>query len=144
VGRESGTLISWFTFNARVRRMGPLLIVLQLVAALGLLNVWLVRSGRSTAYRGGGATNMREEFAAYGLPESMVGVVGGLKVGAALALVAGIWYRPIVLPAALLICGLMVGALAMHARIHDPLRKSAPAAGMLVLGVLIVLGCVYR
>ena len=124
--------------------MGPFLIILQIVAALGLLNVWLLRANRSTAYRGGAAGNMREEFAAYGLPAGMVIVVGVLKVGAALALIAGIWYRPLVLPAALLICVLMVGALAMHLKIHDAPRKSAPAAGMLTLGVLIVLGSMYR
>lgn len=124
--------------------MGPLLIVAQVVAALGLLNVWLLRANRRTAYRGGAATNMREEFAAYGLPAWMVAVVGVLKVGAALALIAGIWYRPIVLPAALLLGALMLGALAMHVKIHDPLRKAAPAAAMLALVVLIFLGTVYR
>src|SRR5690242_19724384 len=118
-------------------RMGPLMIVFQVVAALGLLNVWLLRANRSTAYRGGDARNMREEFAAYGLPAWMVDVVAVFKVGAALALIAGIWYRPLVLPAALLICVLMLGALAMHFRIHDPLRKSAPAAGMLALAIFI-------
>ena len=123
--------------------MGSLIIIFQIVAALGLLNVWLLRANRSTAYRGADARNMREEFAAYGLPAWMVVVVGVLKVGAALALIAGIWYRLLVLPAALLICVLMVGALAMHFRIHDPLRKSAPAGGMLALAVLIVLGYVY-
>ena len=124
--------------------MGPLMIVFQVVAALGLLNVWLLRANRSTAYRGGDARNMREEFAAYGLPAWMVDVVGVFKVGAALALIAGIWYRPLVLPAALLICVLMLGALAMHFRIHDPLRKSAPAAGMLALAIFIFLGSLYR
>lgn len=124
--------------------MGPLLVIFQIVAALGLLNVWLLRANRSTEYRGGDAGNMREEFAAYGLPAWMVGVVGALKVGAALALIAGIWYRPLVLPAALLICVLMLGALAMHLKIHDPLRKSAPAAGMLALALFIVLGSTYR
>ena len=123
--------------------MGPLIVILQIVAALGLLNVWLLRATRPTAYRGADAANLREEFAAYGLPAWMVVVVGVLKVGAALALLAGIWYRPLVLPAALLICVLMLGALAMHFKIHDPLRKSAPAAGMLALAVLIALGSVY-
>ncbi|MEP7065678.1 MAG: DoxX family protein [Gemmatimonadota bacterium] len=123
--------------------MRLLIIVFQIVAALGLLNVWLLRANRSTGYRGANATNMREEFAAYGLPPWMVAVVGALKVGAALALIVGIWYRPLVLPAALLICVLMLGALAMHYRIHDPLRKSAPAAGMLALAVVIALGSVY-
>ena len=123
--------------------MGPLIIICQIVAAAGLLNVWLLRANRPTAYRGAGASNMREEFAAYGLPAWMVVVVGVLKVAAALALIAGIWYRLLVLPAALLICVLMLGALAMHFRIHDPLRKSAPAAGMLALALVIVLASVY-
>ncbi len=123
--------------------MGPLIIICQIVAAAGLLNVWLLRANRATEYRGADAKNMREEFAAYGLPAWMVAVVGVLKVGAALALIVGIWYRLLVLPAALLICVLMLGALAMHVRIHDPLRKSAPAAGMLALALVIVLGSVY-
>lgn len=122
--------------------MGPLIIIFQVVAALGLLNVWLLRANRSTEYRGAGARNMREEFAAYGLPAWTMVIVGVLKVSAALALIAGIWYRPLVLPAALLICVLMVGALAMHFKIHDPLRKAAPAAGMLALAVVISLGSV--
>ena len=128
--------------NAAVTRMGPLIIICQVVAALGLLNVWLLRANRSTGYRGAGATNMREEFAAYGLPAWMVVVVGALKIGVAVAFIAGIWYRPVVLPAALLLCALMVGALAMHFKIHDPLRKSAPAAGMLTLAALIALGSI--
>ncbi|MEO7457574.1 MAG: DoxX family protein [Gemmatimonadaceae bacterium] len=123
--------------------MGTLIITFQIVAALGLLNVWLLRANRSSVYRGANATNMREEFAAYGLPGWMVVVVGVLKVGAALALVAGIFYHILVLPAALLLCVLMLGALAMHFRIHDPLRKSLPAAGMLGLAVLIVVGTIY-
>lgn len=123
--------------------MVSLLIILQIVVATGLLNVWLLRANRSTAYRGGAATSMREEFAAYGLPPWMVAVVGTLKVGAAIALLVGIWYRPLVVPAALLIGVLMIGALAMHARIRDPLRKSAPAAAMLLLALLIVLLSVY-
>ena len=123
--------------------MGRLIIILQVVAALGLLNVWLLRANRSTSYRGADAKNMREEFAAYGLPAWKVALIGVLKVGAAVALIAGIWFPLLVLPAALLICVLMVGALSMHFKIHDPLRKSAPAAGMLALALLIVLGSVY-
>jgi hypothetical protein len=124
--------------------MGSLVIICQIVASLGLLNVWLLRANRSTGYRGADAKNMREEFAAYGLPAWMVGVIGVLKVGVALTLIAGIWYRQLVLPAALLLSVLMLGALAMHFRINDPLRKSAPAAGMLALAVVIVLGSMTR
>ena len=108
-------------------------VILQCVVALGLLNVWLLRANQSTPYRGGGARTLREEFAAYGLPPFAMYVVGTLKVGAALCLIAGIWWRSLVCPAALLISLLMVGALVMHVKIHDPARKSAPALVLLLM-----------
>jgi uncharacterized membrane protein YphA (DoxX/SURF4 family) len=117
-----------------------MLLVCQLVAALGLLNVWLLRSRQPTAYRGGDARSMRDEFVAYGLPAWFAIVVGVLKVGAALALIAGIWFPALVRPAALLVLVLMLGALSMHLKIRDPLMKFAPAAGMLALCLVIVLG----
>ena len=85
---------------------------------------------------------MPEEFAAYGLPVWFAYVVGTLKVGAALALIAGIWFSAVVLPAAVLICILMLGALAMHARIGDPLKKFLPALGMLALCLAIGWGAI--
>lgn len=122
--------------------MKTVMIFLQVAAALGLLNVWLLRFSQSTSYRGGDARTMVEEFAAYGLPAWFTYVIGSLKIGAALALIAGIWLPALVLPAAVLICILMLGALAMHARIGDPLKKSLPALGMLVLCGLIAWGAV--
>lgn len=113
--------------------MKTALVILQVVAALGLLNVWLLRFNQRTAYRGGAAGSMLEEFAAYGLPSWSAYVVGTLKVGAALALVVGIWLPALVLPAAALVCVLMLGALAMHVKIRDPLQKSLPALVMLIL-----------
>ena len=119
--------------------MHTIQIFLQCAVALGLLNVWLLRSRQSTSYRGGNAQTMREEFAAYGLPPFAMYVVGPLKVGAALCLIAGIWWPALVFPAALLIAVLMVGALAMHLKIHDPLMKSAPAIALLVVCAIICL-----
>ena len=120
--------------------MGTVMVILQIVAALGLLNVWLLRFNRRTGYRGGDAGSMVEEFAAYGLPVWFAYVIGALKVGSALALIAGIWRPAVVLPAAALISILMLGALAMHARIRDPLKKFLPALGMLVLCLGIIWG----
>jgi uncharacterized membrane protein YphA (DoxX/SURF4 family) len=116
------------------------MVILQAAVAFGLLNVWLLRFTQRTPYRGGGASSMHEEFAAYGLPAWSVYVVGTLKVGAAIALLAGIWFPALVLPAAALICVLMLGALAMHAKIRDPLVKFLPALVMLTL-CLGILGC---
>lgn len=114
-------------------------ITLQVIVALGLLNVWLVRSRSSTAYRGGSAQSLKEEFATYGLPEWSFYVVGALKVGAALLLIAGIWIPGIVRLPALIVAVLMVGALAMHAKAKDPLTKSVPALVMLIMCVAIFL-----
>ena len=90
--------------------MRTVMVILQVVAALGLLNVWLLRFSQSTAYRGGSARTMVEEFAAYGLPPWFAYLIGTLKIGAALALIAGIWRPSLVLPAAALVCVLMFGA----------------------------------
>ena len=116
--------------------------ILQIIVALGLLNVWLLRFGRSTAYRGGEARSMPEEFAAYGLPAWSTYVVGTLKVGAACCLIAGLWIQIIVFPAALLISLLMLGALAMHLKVRDPLTKSVPALFILTLSLIICWGSI--
>lgn len=120
--------------------MHTFLIVLQALVAVGLLNVWLVRSSRSTPYRGGTAKSMREEFAAYGLPDWTMYVVGALKVGAAFVLIAAVWFPSLAAPAAGLVSVLMLGALAMHAKVRDPLMKSAPAAAVLTMCVGIIVG----
>ena len=50
--------------------------LLQIVAGLGIFNVWLLRFGQDTVYRGGNASNMREEFVVYGLPTVALYIVG--------------------------------------------------------------------
>ena len=113
--------------------------LLQLVVGFGLLNVWLVRAKSSTAFRGGSAQSLREEFAAYGLPDWVFFVVGALKIGSGVLLIVGIWVPEVVRPAAETVAILMVGALAMHAKVRDPLTKSLPAFLMLLMAVAIVL-----
>ncbi len=109
--------------------------ILQVIVALVLLDVWLLRFKRSTPYRGGDARTMKEEFAAYGLPAWTMYVVGALKVGAAVCLLVGLWIHSLVLPAAALIALLMIGAIAMHLKIHDPAKKSLPAGVLLLLSL---------
>jgi len=118
--------------------MEALILFLQLVIALGLLNVWLLRPQQKTPYRGGNAGSMAEEFAAYGLPHWSMFVVGALKILSALALIIGVWVSELVLPAAGIIGVLMVGALAMHAKAKDPLPKFLPAAAILILTLILL------
>lgn len=108
----------------------------QIVIALGLLNVWLLRMGKPSSWRGGGATNMREEFATYGLPPWFMGVIGFLKVSFAILLIVGLWVPSIARPAAIGVAVLMLGAIAMHFKVGDPFKKSLPA--FLLLGLCLI------
>jgi uncharacterized membrane protein YphA (DoxX/SURF4 family) len=114
--------------------------ILQVVIALGIYNVWLVRSGKPTDWRGGAAQNLQEEFEAYGLPKWAMGLVGFLKLLFATLLLLGIWYSPVVRPAAVGMLILMVGAVAMHVKVGDPPKRSLPAFTMLVLSAIVAFG----
>ena len=114
-----------------------LALILQVIVGLGLLNVWLLRQRSATAYRGGDAKNLKEEFATYGLPSAVFYIVGGLKILAGTLLLVGLAYAPIVVPAAMVVAVLMAGALAMHIKVGDPPSKSVPATLMLIMSVVI-------
>ena len=112
--------------------------VLMAVVSITVLNVWLLRFNKPTIYRGGQAKTMIEEFAAYGLSETFVYVIGGLKVLAALGLIAGFFYKKLIVPSSLVIAVLMVGAIFMHFKVQDAAIKFLPATLMLLcsLGIL--------
>jgi hypothetical protein len=116
--------------------------IAQIIVGCGLLNVWLLRFKKSTAYRGGTAANMLQEFAAYGLPAWSCYLVGFLKVTSAFALLAGLLPNLsfVVLPGAVIIALLMAGAVAMHVKVGDPLKKSLPALSVLILSAIIIAG----
>ena len=117
--------------------METLVIFIQLVIALGIFNVWLLRFGKPTAWRGGSAQNMKQEFQVYGLPGWFVGVIGLLKLLFAVLLIAGIWFPTVTKPAAVGMAVLMLGAVAMHVKVKDPPKKSLPAFTMLVLSLVV-------
>jgi hypothetical protein len=110
--------------------------IAQIIIAVGIFNVWGLRYNLAPGYRGGGATNMREEFAAYGMPFGVMCVIGALKVSLAIALLVGLREQVLVTPAATAMALLMIGAIAMHFRIGDPIKKAVPAACMLILSII--------
>lgn len=81
---------------------------------------------------------MREEFAAYGLPAWSMGVVGFLKVTLAILLLVSIWLPVLTRPAAIGIAALMLGAVSMHLKVRDPLKKSLPALTLLGLSCIVI------
>ena len=119
--------------------MEYLIIALKLIVALGILNVWLLRSGKATAYRGRDAKTLREEFATYGLPFGVMCVIGVLKVGLALALLVSLWMPSLAQPAAICMGVLMLGAFVMHLKVKDPISKALPSLAVLAMCVAIAL-----
>lgn len=117
--------------------MAYLLIALKLIVALGILNVWLLRPGKGTPYRGKDAKTLQEEFAAYGLSFPVFCLIGTLKVGLALALLASLWIPRVAPMAAAGMGVLMLGALAMHLKVKDPLRKALPSIAVLAMCIAI-------
>ncbi len=114
-------------------------IVAQWVVGLGILNVWLLRPKKATAYRGGDATNMKEEFAVYGLPGWFMVVIGVCKVTIALMLIIGTWMPQTVRPAAIAMAVLMTGAVLMHLKVKDTFKKTSASIAMLILAVFIAI-----
>lgn len=112
-------------------------IALKLIVGLSILNVWLLRANKSTAWRGGDADNIVEEFEAYGLPKWFMYIIGAVKSILAVLLLASIMYPQVELIAAYGIAFLMIGAVSMHIKIGDPLKKSLPAFTFLVLSLVI-------
>jgi hypothetical protein len=111
--------------------------IAQLIIALGILNVWLLRFNKATIYRGGAAKNMKEEFATYGLPVWFLWFIGGLKVLLALSLLLSFWKPELMRPGAIGMAILMAGAVGMHMKIGDALKKTTPALSVLILSLLV-------
>ena len=114
-------------------------LVAQWIIGLGLLNVWLIHPNMATAYRGGDAKNMREEFAVYGFPASFMYAIGAIKVTLAIALIAGTWWPELVQPASLAIAALMAGAVVMHIKVKDTFKKTMPALALLLLSLFVAI-----
>lgn len=115
-------------------------IILQLIVAISLFNVWLIQSKKPTRWRGGNAKTILEEFETYGLPKWMCYFVGTLKVVLAIGLVVAIWIREVLQPSAIGLAVLLFGSIVMHLKIKDPLIKSFPAAMFLALCLVIAFG----
>jgi len=112
---------------------------IQLVVALGIFNVWILRCNKETIYRAGTAKNIKEEFAAYGLPFWFMVAIGSLKVSLATVLIIGVWVPVLTKPAAGILAILMLGAIAMHVKVKDPALKAVPAISLFLLSSIVAL-----
>ncbi len=99
----------------------------QVGAALWIYNVWFHRFDKDTGYRGGNAKNMREEFEEYGLSEKTMYAVGAAKVSLATLMLIGLFVPKLVRPASAGLAALMLGAIGMHFKVGDPVKRAIPA-----------------
>ena len=113
-------------------------IVIQLVIAASIINVWILRFGKPTSWRGGSANSMKEEFEVYGLPEWFMKLIGFFKLTLAILLIAGILLPVLTKPAAMGMAVLMSGAISMHIKVKDSLVKSFPALSLLILSLFLI------
>jgi hypothetical protein len=119
-----------------------LLVAIKVIIFISILNVWLLKFNKPTPWRGGSAQSMKEEFKTYRLSEAMMYLVGGLKILFATLIFASIWLPQLAVPGAAGMAILMLGAISMHFKVKDPLKKSFPAFSFLVLS-LIIIGMYY-
>ena len=109
----------------------------KILLFVSIVNVWFFRANRGTRYRGGTAVSMKEEFQVYGLSETMMYLIGFLKVLTAIALVVSIWFPVLAIPASAAMGFLMIGAIWMHLKVKDPIKKALPAFLFLLLSTFI-------
>ena len=81
---------------------------------------------------------MKEEFHAYGLPTWLMYVVGFLKIAIAIMLIVSIWIKELLQYNLWLLSVLMFGAVLMHLKVKDPIKKSYPALSILFMIALIL------
>jgi len=65
--------------------------------------------------------------------------VGTLKVALAALLIVGTWIPGLVQPAAIGMAVLMIGAISMHIKVKDSLKKTLPSLTLLVLSLLVAI-----
>jgi len=120
-----------------------MIVVLKLIIALGLLNVWVIRFDKESSFRGGDSINMTEEFNTYGLPKTFMYSIGLFKVILSLFLIFSLFFGSkfdqIVYMGLVFLSFIMIGSIIMHFRVNDPLKKSVPALIILFLSIIVLL-----
>ena len=122
-----------------------IIIILKVIAALGIFNVWILRYNKATEFRGGQAQNLKEEFETYGLKLWSMFIIGGIKISISILFIAGLFTQKLTLLnysdlyGAGIMSIIMIGAILMHLKVNDPMKKSIPAITMLTMYSIIFL-----
>tara|TARA_B100001029_G_scaffold21271_2_gene14214 strand:- start:1801 stop:2187 length:387 start_codon:yes stop_codon:yes gene_type:complete len=112
--------------------------LLILAVAVTVLSAWTFRLEMDSIYRGADASNMIEEFQAYGLNQTTMIVVGIFKVMCALFLLLGLKYEKFITPAAFVMGTFMLAAIYFHLSISDPIIPTVPSTMMFLSCIAII------
>lgn len=112
--------------------------LLILAVAATVLSAWTFRLEMDSIYRGADASNMIEEFQAYGLNQTTMIVVGIFKVMCALFLLLGLKYEKFITPAAFVMGTFMLAAIYFHLSISDPIIPIVPSTMMFLSCIAII------
>ena len=112
--------------------------LLIIAVAVTVLSAWTFRLEMDSIYRGADASNMIEEFQAYGLNQTTMIVVGIFKVMCALFLLLGLKYEKFITPAAFVMGTFMLAAIYFHLSISDPIIPTVPSTMMFLSCIAII------
>ena len=121
-----------------IELIGYLVIVLKIIVAVSMLNVWLLQAHKATKWRGGNATSIIAEFEVYGLSKQFCYFVGFLKISFAILLFASLKFESLTLISSIGLTILLLGSVAMHVKVKDALYKSFPAALFIAMNLIIL------
>ena len=115
-----------------------LIIIIQVLIAVVIANVWFIRKNKLTKYRGGSSTSLKDEFKAYGYPDWFFYFIFVLKTTLALFIFSGIWFESFLYIGSIGMTLLMLGAIFSHIKIKDSFIKVVPATVMFCLSAFLV------
>tara|TARA_B100001741_G_C16128594_1_gene403470 strand:+ start:199 stop:546 length:348 start_codon:yes stop_codon:yes gene_type:complete len=96
--------------------------IVQLAIALSVAYVWIFRFH-----------NVLKEFTSFGLSDLVRNFVGVSKTALSTLLIAGIWYKDLVLVSSVIMGLFMVAAQFFHFKVKNPLQQRLPSLLLLIL-----------
>lgn len=86
---------------------------------------------------------MIDEFARYQVPQ-LRQLTGALQIAGALGIVAGHWYRPLLIFSAAGLALMMIYAVVTRFKIRDPFLAALPASSLAVLNLYITAAALWH
>ena len=112
--------------------------LLIIIVGITVLSAWTFRLEMDTIYRGADASNMIEEFQAYGLNKTTMIVVGIFKVLCAIFLLLSLKFKKFITPTAFIMATFMLAAIYFHLSIGDPILPTFPSLLMFLSCITII------